>query len=144
VTSLKVDHHIQIKRSDKSDTIFANSSLHWVMSFIKTPTDKTFGKISFIQKLFIWINHCNDYFFIYRNSPRLQMISGVNFINILHTNFSYKHCFGSFFYVHITREKLLKQRSYEKFVRKMLMKLTTVYKKQQKRHINSQNNECVV
>jgi hypothetical protein len=50
----------------------------------------------------------------------------VNFINISGTHFSYKHCFGSFFYVHVTREKLLKQRSYEKFVRKMLMKLTPV------------------
>jgi len=40
----------------------------------------------------------------------------------------YEHCFSSFFYVHlhvtVTREKLPKQRSYEKFVRKMLMKLT--------------------
>jgi len=39
--------------------------------------------------------------------------------------FSYKRHFGSFFYVHVTREKLPKRRSYEKFVRKMLMKLTT-------------------
>jgi len=38
--------------------------------------------------------------------------------------FSYKRRFGSFFYVHVTREKLPKQRSYKKFVRKMLMKLT--------------------
>ncbi len=30
-----------------------------------------------------------------------------------------------FFSVHVTREKLPKQRSYENFVRKMLMKLTT-------------------
>ncbi len=54
-----------------------------------------------------------------------QRLSGVNFINILRTNFSYEHCFGSFFYVHVTREKLPKQCSYKKFVRKMLMKLTT-------------------
>ncbi len=40
--------------------------------------------------------------------------------------FSYEHHFGSFFYVHVTREKLPKQCSYEKFVRKMLVKLTTV------------------
>jgi len=50
-------------------------------------------------------------------------------INILRTNFSYKHHFVSFFYVHVTRGKLPKrqpkQRSYEKFIRKMLMKLTT-------------------
>jgi len=49
---------------------------------------------------------------------------GVNFINVLGTNFSYEHCFSSFFYVHVTREKLLKQRSYEKFASKMLTKLT--------------------
>ncbi len=30
---------------------------------------------------------------------------GVNFINILRTNFSYKCCFGSFFYIHVTRKK---------------------------------------
>ncbi len=34
--------------------------------------------------------------------------SGVNFINILRANFLYKRHFGSFFYVHITREKLPK------------------------------------
>jgi len=50
--------------------------------------------------------------------------SGVNFINILHTNFLYKLRIGSFFYLHVTREKLPKQRAYKKFVRKMLMKLT--------------------
>jgi len=50
---------------------------------------------------------------------------GVNFINILHTIFLYERHFGSFFYVHVNREKLPKQRLSEKFVRKMLMKLTT-------------------
>ncbi len=30
---------------------------------------------------------------------------GVNFINILRTNFSYKRRFGSFYYVHVTRKK---------------------------------------
>jgi len=50
---------------------------------------------------------------------------GVNSINILCTKFSYERRFGSFFYVHVTREKLPKQCSYKKFVRKMLMKLTT-------------------
>jgi len=49
---------------------------------------------------------------------------GVNFINILLTNFSYEHRFGSFFYVHVTREKLPKQRLYKKRGRIMLMKLT--------------------
>ncbi len=47
----------------------------------------------------------------------------VNFINFL-----YEHRFSSFFYVHVTREKLPKRRSYEKFVRKMLMKLTPGHK----------------
>ncbi len=50
-----------------------------------------------------------------------QDLEGVNFINILRTYFCR---FGSFFYINVTREKLPKQRLYEKFVRKMLMKLT--------------------
>jgi len=66
---------------------------------------------------------------LYVSKSRIEQIltyicPGVNFINILRSNFLYKHCFGSFFYVHVTREKLLKQRSYEKFIHKMLMKLT--------------------
>jgi len=48
----------------------------------------------------------------------------VNFINVMRTNFLYERRFGSFFYVYVTREKLLKQRSYEKFARITLMKLT--------------------
>jgi len=44
---------------------------------------------------------------------------GVNFINVLRTNFLYERWFCSFFYVHVTREKLPKQCLYEKFVRKM-------------------------
>jgi len=55
----------------------------------------------------------------------LKLTPGVNFINILHTNFSYKRRFGCFFYVHVTKEKLLKQRLYKKIVRRMLMKLTS-------------------
>ncbi len=51
---------------------------------------------------------------------------GVNFINILRMKFLYERRFGSFSYVHVTREKLPKQHWYEKFVCKMLMKLTTV------------------
>jgi hypothetical protein len=49
----------------------------------------------------------------------------VNFINVKHANFSYKHCFGSFFssYMYIVTE-LPKQCSYEKFVRLTLRKLT--------------------
>jgi len=50
---------------------------------------------------------------------------GVNFINVKRTNFSYECRFGSFYYIHVTREKLPEQRSYKKFVRLTLMKLTT-------------------
>ncbi len=54
-----------------------------------------------------------------------QKHSWCQFPYILCSNFSNEHHFGSFFYVHVTREKLPKQRLYEKFARKMLMKLTT-------------------
>ncbi len=49
---------------------------------------------------------------------------GVNFINVNHANFLYEHRFRSFYYVHITREKLPKQHLYKKFACIMLMKLT--------------------
>jgi hypothetical protein len=55
---------------------------------------------------------------------KMKLTSVVNFINILHTNFLYERYFGSFFYIHVTREKLPERRSYEKFSCKMLMKLT--------------------
>ena len=48
----------------------------------------------------------------------------VNFINIVCTNFSYDRHFGSFSLVTYTQKKLPKRHLYEKFVRKMLMKLT--------------------
>jgi len=51
-------------------------------------------------------------------------LAAVNFIIILCTNFWYEHRFGSFFYIHVTREKLRKQHLYKKFACKMLMKLT--------------------
>ncbi len=47
----------------------------------------------------------------------VKLTPGVNFINILHTNFLYKHCFSSYVLS-------LSKNSYEKFVRKTLMKLT--------------------
>ncbi len=53
-----------------------------------------------------------------------QIRKGVNFINILRKKFSYENCFGNFLYVHVTGEKVPKQRLYEKFECKMLMKLT--------------------
>jgi len=50
---------------------------------------------------------------------------GVNFINILRTNFLYESALLSFFfYLHVTREKLPKRLSYKKGTHKMLMKLT--------------------
>jgi len=53
----------------------------------------------------------------------MELTPVVNFINNLRTNFLYKHRFGSFFYVHVTREKLWESIWYEKFAYKMLMKL---------------------
>ncbi len=54
-----------------------------------------------------------------------KLTPGINFINkILLMHFSYKSALRSFFYLHVTREKLLKRLSYEKCVHKMLMKLT--------------------
>jgi len=34
-----------------------------------------------------------------------RVCHGVNFINILRTNFSYERCFGRIFYIHVTRKK---------------------------------------
>ncbi len=47
-----------------------------------------------------------------------------NFINVKCTNFSLERHFGSFYYVHVTRKKLPKRRSYEKRAHFTLMKLT--------------------
>ncbi len=62
-------------------------------------------------------------------TPTLKHLDrpAVNLINVKRANFSYKHCFGSFCssYIHVVKE-LPKQRSYKKFVRLMLMKLTPV------------------
>ena len=48
---------------------------------------------------------------------KVILTSGVNFINVKRTNFSYKCHFGSFYNVHVTIEKLLKWCSYKNFVR---------------------------
>jgi len=45
-------------------------------------------------------------------------------MNILRANFLWESALPAFFYLHVTREKLLKRLSYKKCVRKMLMKLT--------------------
>ncbi len=65
-----------------------------------------------------WRGHSQFWMLPYQNYPV------VNFINVLRANFMYKSLFGSFFYLHVTREKLLKRRLYKKCGRKMLMKLT--------------------
>ncbi len=49
---------------------------------------------------------------------------GVNFINILHTRFLYESLFSSFSLVHFGFDESTKALSYEKCVRKTLMKLT--------------------
>ncbi len=49
------------------------------------------------------------------------------FINILHTNFSNERHFGSFLYVHVTRENLPKRCSYKKRIHITLMKLTPAF-----------------
>jgi len=67
-----------------------------------------------VERFRFWRNH----------DHRIAIRQGVNFINILHTNCAYRRHFSSFYNVHVTREKLQKQRSYEKFIHKMLMKLT--------------------
>jgi len=54
----------------------------------------------------------------------MDLKPAVNFINILRLNFMYESLFGSFFYLHIAGEKLLKIPLYKKLARKMLMKLT--------------------
>ncbi len=66
----------------------------------------------------------------------------VNFINIFRTNFSYRCCLVSFSIVTCMQNQRPKRRLYEKFVHRMLMKLTTVVKinraiiKQTKNNIN--------
>ena len=55
----------------------------------------------------------------------LHILPSVNFINILHTHFSYeRHFWQLFLRTFNYREKLQKWRSYKKRARKMLMKLT--------------------
>jgi len=67
-----------------------------------------------------YIRCCNSHTL----SSKCHAMPVVNFINILPANFTYKSLFCSFFYLHVTREKLQKRRSYKKLVHKMLMKLT--------------------
>jgi len=67
-------------------------------------------------------------------------ISVVNFINVLHANFTYKSLFGSFFYLHVTREKLLKKCLYEKFAQKNVDEIDTWREKSNVISINKQTN----
>jgi len=64
-------------------------------------------------------------------------ISSTFYIQIFHS----ARCFGSFCYEHVTREKLPKQRLYEKFIRKMLMKWLQVALSE---HIYSIKNDPIL
>jgi hypothetical protein len=56
-----------------------------------------------------------------QDSLVIKVKQGVNFINVLRTNFSYERRFGN---VHVTRKSYRNQCLYEKFARLTLMKLT--------------------
>jgi len=58
------------------------------------------------------------------HKPLMKSTPVANFINVKRSNFSYKRHFCSIYYVHVTRKKLPKWRSYTKCTRLMLMKLT--------------------
>ncbi len=60
-----------------------------------------------------WPADCHKYPVHSTNSGLTTLSVGLNFINILRTNFSFERPFGSFFDIHVTREKLPKQCSYE-------------------------------
>jgi hypothetical protein len=51
-------------------------------------------------------------------------LPGANFINILHTHFSYERHFGSFFKVHVTRKSYQKGLLYKKRKHWIFMKLS--------------------
>jgi len=78
---------------------------------------------------------CVFYLVFHFDNTYLVSISSTFYVPI----FLYKHWFGSFFYVHVTRGKLPKQCSYEKFVCKMLMKLTACFKSNLKMYHNNVN-----
>ncbi len=78
---------------------------------------------------YVWIDHDGTFDnawylgrFCFHFESRLS--AGVNLINVPRAHFLYECHFGSFFYVHVIREKLPKQFLYQKFVRITLMKLT--------------------
>ncbi len=52
-------------------------------------------------------------------SSKVEICTGVNFFNVNRSNFLYQCHFGSFYYIHVTREKLVKQHLYKKFVCKI-------------------------
>jgi len=49
----------------------------------------------------------------------------VNFINVKRANFRYKSLFGSFFYLHVTREKLTKKTFLQKMRAKNVDEIDT-------------------
>ncbi len=81
------------------------TSKGFIMAFIR----------SIPKIIFIW------WFLLPYNTP------GVNFINVESKKKLYDRHFGSFYYIHVTGEKLPKQYSYKKFVLLTLMKLTPVW-----------------
>jgi len=68
------------------------------------------------------VNVCNfslkEYFRKNARKMLVKLTTGVNFINVKHTNFSYELRFSSYVLA-------LSKNLYEKFARKMLVKLTT-------------------
>jgi len=76
-----------------------------------------------------WGLKCQINFRYYLNGSSTEKLSSfISSSGQFHQCFTWElyvqKSFGSFFYLHVTREKLLKRRSYEKFVQKTLMKLT--------------------
>jgi len=112
----------------------------WKPLWIKKCSSKLFPNLQFCYLLpKIFVKMSKDHFVFVTRTVKLEIhldINGnrdwsdicnstlqaaVNFINNLRTNFSYETSFRQLFsrYMYVK-----KQRSYEKFVRKMLMKLT--------------------
>jgi len=88
---------------------------------------QNFIKEFFIRKCFSLVTFWQNFqlsYEKYKHNMLMKLTPAVNFINVLWARFKYESLFGSFFYLHVTREKLLKRHLYEKFALKMLMKLT--------------------
>jgi len=80
----------------------------WKVGHLLVDNQKTGQKI---QKCAFWSKSRFDFDLPISSD---QNLPGLNFINILRTNFLYERHFGSFYYIHVTRKKLPKWRSFEK------------------------------